>query len=92
MVLAVSAKSFWDGTPLGGKKGKDQSGSPDQGVFCPIMHACSLVYVCKSDVSFLKGKNVKRYAFHKTGFIIYLDLLRLDTHVTVCRRLDVSTL
>ena len=44
------------------------------------------------DVSFLKGKNVKRHAFHKTGFIIYLDLLRFNTHVTACRCLDVSTL
>ena len=38
-----------------------------------------LLYVCKSDVSFLKGKNVKEYAYRKTGMIRYLDLLRFNS-------------
>ena len=53
LVLAVSAKSFSDGKLLGGKKEKDQSGSPDQGVFRPFMRTCSLMYVSESDVLFL---------------------------------------
>ena len=38
-----------------------------------------LLYVCKSDVTFLKGKNVKEYAYLKTGMITYLDLLRFNS-------------
>ena len=38
-----------------------------------------LLYVCKSDVTFLKGKNVKEYAYRKTGMITYLDLLRFNS-------------
>ena len=38
-----------------------------------------LLYVCKSDVTFLKGKNVKEYAYRKTGMIRYLDLLRFNS-------------
>ena len=75
MVPEVLAKCFWDGRLLGGEKEKDHSGLSDQGVVTCML----LLYVCKSDVTFLKGKNVKEYAYRKTGMITYLDLLRFNS-------------